>query len=591
MKFFYTLFAISIFFLNGIFAQVYNNPGDTIITCSGTFYDSGGELGNYLNGESITTTFCPANAGEKIILDFYLFEIESFFDSMTIYDGASTAAPLLGAYSGIESPGLVLATNATGCLTVHYTSDFSITDVGWAANVFCSDYATIHAISYYDLNQNQVQDNGEPTYNNANILLAPSGLVAYPNTGGGSTFYTAAGNYTVTYDLADPNWALSTDSASYFLSLGANEVDTVSFGVYPTQMVSEQIAFINSPPARCNEDIIFDISTQNTGTTITSGIMWFAVDTNTTTVNFITPPDTIVPPNLYGWNFTDLYPGQTFGIQIEIGIPGPLDFQLGDLLNFEAYVNYTDVNGTQTSSIFEYHTEVQCSFDPNDKLVFPSRNTDFPVNYTLFDESLYYTVRFQNTGNAEAYDVVIKDTLDANLDWTTFQFLGSSHADVLTTTMDEDGILTFDFTDIFLPDSTSNFEGSQGYVSYLIKANSGLAENTIIENSAGIYFDFNPPVITNTTENVMVSVLPTISTTSPEDVPEIIIIPNPNTGLFEISGIAQGDYTILNTAGQVIQVGQLSNNVSIDISAVPQGVYFISIQMDEQTVVKRVVKL
>ena len=89
----------------------------------------------------------------------------------------------------------------------------------------------------------------------------------------------------------------------------------------------------------------------------------------------------------------------------------------------------------------------------------------------------------------------------------------------------------------------------------------------------------------------MVSELPTISTTTPDALPEISIFPNPNTGLFEISGIAQGDYNILNTAGQVIQRGQLTGNSSIDIADAPQGVYFISIKIDEQAVVKRLVKL
>ena len=125
----------------------------------------------------------------------------------------------------------------------------------------------------------------------------------------------------------------------------------------------------------------------------------------------------------------------------------------------------------------------------------------------------------------------------------------------------------------------------------MIDANPGLAENTIIENSAGIYFDLNPPVITNTTENVMVSALPTISTESADALPEISIFPNPNTGLFEISGIAEGDYSILNTAGQVIQRGRLSSSMSIDMTDAPQGVYFISITVGKQVIVKRMVKM
>ncbi len=454
----------------------------------------------------------------------------------------------------------------------------------------CSNLTSLQSHTFYDINQNQIKDNDEPNYNDTPVLIEPGSLAFFPNTANGSVFIVEPGNYTATYQ-AIPGWELTTDSASYFLSLTENETDTIYFGIYPLQSASEQLAYINAPPARCNEIIAFDISTKNLGTTITNGTLWLEVDNNVSAVDFIDVPDITVPPNRYGWNFTDLYPSQTFSRQISIGIPGPPDFPLGDLLNFDAYAQYNDVNGAHVSPLFEYHTEVQCSFDPNDKLVNPDRTDEFEENYTLFDESLFYTVRFQNTGNAVAYDVFIKDTLDANLDWSTFQLLGSSHIDKLVTTMDNDGILTFDFQNIFLPDSTSNFEASNGYVSYLIKPLSGLIEETVIENSAGIYFDLNPPVITNTTENVMVSELPVVSTTEPDGFSGFAIIPNPNSGLFEVVGIAKGDYNILNTKGQVIQSGRLENGNSIDISAMPQGVYFISLIVEEQAVVKSIVKL
>jgi len=154
-----------------------------------------------------------------------------------------------------------------------------------------------------------------------------------------------------------------------------------------------------------------------------------------------------------------------------------------------------------------------------------------------------YTIRFQNTGNDVAYDVVIRDTLDTNLDLESFNVLGSSHADKLQTNMTEEGILTFEFRNIFLPDSTSNLEGSQGYVTYMINAIDGLAENTPISNSAGIYFDLNPPILTNTTQNVMVSELPVVSNTSPDKLPDFTITPNPSTGIFRVNGIPQGSST------------------------------------------------
>ena len=72
--------------------------------------------------------------------------------------------------------------------------------------------------------------------------------------------------------------------------------------------------------------------------------------------------------------------------------------------------------------------------------------------------------------------------------------------------------------------------------------------------------------------------------------PQVSISPNPGRGIFNI-GLSQGTYQILNTAGQVIQTGNLKNNTQIDISHEPKGVYFISITIDDYSIIERIVKI
>ncbi len=450
----------------------------------------------------------------------------------------------------------------------------------------CDDVASVNSTVFYDLNNNQVQDNGEPPFEGAALLVDPDEFTAY-----GSTFYLLSGNYTITYDENyTPDWVLTTSPSSYSLNLAEGDVADVTFGVQPTQQISELQALGVSPFTRCNEIITFDFEVKNTGTTLTSGTLWVSIDPNVTSMNFINPPDQTIAPNLYGWNFTDLYPSQVFTQQVELGIPGPPDFPVGDLLYFDTYADYTDVNGTQTSPVHEYHPTVFCGYDPNDKLVQPDRTNIFPENYTLFGEKLIYTVRFQNTGNDVAYDVEIQDMLDLNLDPGSFQILSSSHMDVLSTKLDTDGLITFTFTDIFLPDSTSNFDASQGYVTYSIDHNPGLAENTIISNFADIYFDANPPITTNTTENVLVSEFPTVSIDQPVIADKISIVPNPNNGYFEVKGVNEGTYMITNTAGQILKQGDFENENMINIQNLPAGIYLINIETKGEFLTKRVVR-
>ena len=118
---------VVIFFLSlslGVFSQSYNNPGGTINTCSGTFYDTGGASGDYSDYEWVITTIC-SNAGNCIVVDFTSFNVENGWDDMIIYDGPSTASTVIGTYTGTNSPGTI--TSTTGCLTFDFYSDNSTT--------------------------------------------------------------------------------------------------------------------------------------------------------------------------------------------------------------------------------------------------------------------------------------------------------------------------------------------------------------------------------------------------------------------------------------------------------------------------------
>jgi len=107
----------------------------TITTCSAFFYDSGSGLGNYGNNENNTTTFCSANAGEQVIVDFSNF-LTSNNDILTIYDGPNSSYPIIGTYSGATSPGTIGSTN--GCLTFVFTSNATTVNTGWSASVSCA---------------------------------------------------------------------------------------------------------------------------------------------------------------------------------------------------------------------------------------------------------------------------------------------------------------------------------------------------------------------------------------------------------------------------------------------------------------------
>ncbi len=121
-------------------AQIYLMGNSSISTCGGTFYDSGGAGANYSNNENSTITFCSANAGSCIKLQFTSFDTELGLDFITIYDGPNTSSTLLGVFTGTTLPGAF--TSSTGCITINFQSDATVKRAGWEALISCVNCST-----------------------------------------------------------------------------------------------------------------------------------------------------------------------------------------------------------------------------------------------------------------------------------------------------------------------------------------------------------------------------------------------------------------------------------------------------------------
>ncbi|MEP2937135.1 MAG: gliding motility-associated C-terminal domain-containing protein [Gilvibacter sp.] len=125
-------------------AQDINMTNGTFNQCSGTFYDSGGPGAPYANGESFVLTICDDGSGGILQLDFLAFTTETPNDVLTIYDGADTTAPVIGDYSGTNSPGIVRPSpsNPSGCLTFEFVSNEFFSSTGWEAVISCCQEIT-----------------------------------------------------------------------------------------------------------------------------------------------------------------------------------------------------------------------------------------------------------------------------------------------------------------------------------------------------------------------------------------------------------------------------------------------------------------
>ncbi len=145
-------------FSTGAVISNLNMTTETIVSCNGFFYDSGGESNTYSNNEDFTLTLFPSTPEGKVSIAFTSFNLESGCDFLSIYDGTMETSNLIGSYSGSQLPPEAIATNDEGMLTVRFTSDGSYVESGWNATINCqglSSYEVTFKIK--DPNNNPIE--------------------------------------------------------------------------------------------------------------------------------------------------------------------------------------------------------------------------------------------------------------------------------------------------------------------------------------------------------------------------------------------------------------------------------------------------
>jgi uncharacterized repeat protein (TIGR01451 family) len=214
---------------------------------------------------------------------------------------------------------------------------------------------------------------------------------------------------------------------------------------------------------------------------------------------------------------------------------------------------------------------VSCAYDPNDKT---ELTTLFTNNQYQIGQGLEYLVRFQNTGNAPATNIHIVDQLSTNLDLSTFEMIDASHEQHYS--LSSSGELIVYFDNIMLADSFSNEIASHGFFKYRIQPVYTEEQGQEIYNTAFIYFDQNPPVLTNTTHNAITVLSVTDALAESKS---ITLFPNPNQGSFTIHAphVKSWQVEIWDIYGQLVWQEQWqgdTHKVALDSAA---GIYLVKV--------------
>jgi uncharacterized repeat protein (TIGR01451 family) len=226
-----------------------------------------------------------------------------------------------------------------------------------------------------------------------------------------------------------------------------------------------------------------------------------------------------------------------------------------------------------------YCGQVTAPVDPNDKTGYPLGQTE--EYYIQPNQQLQYVIRFQNVGTDTAFTVVVRDTLDIDLNIFTVTPGVASHP--YTFKMYGPSVLEWTFEDIQLPDSTTNSEGSNGFLTFHVDQVPDLAPGTVINNDADIYFDFELPITTNTTVHKIFEGF--VEVLNIEDFTiegkEIFMYPNPTTNLITIQSESamNNKFKIFDQQGREVMNGKLTGkNTEVSLGKLSRGTYTIQIE-------------
>lgn len=426
------------------------------------------------------------------------------------------------------------------------------------------------------------QISGTVKYNTANDNCV-SGLAFRDrnvNTTDGTTTYGTYSSANGAYKIYIPNTGNFTTTANLNGNFSSNpaSVATVSSGQNnnynadfcigsATNFTDLNVVLCPLDHPRPGFDSQYRLVYTNYGSTNLNGSIQLTFDNSKISLLSANPVQNNLTSNVITWNYTNLLPFEKRYINISFNTFAPPVANDGDALTFTTVANPIAGDNFPTNNTFVLNQNFVNAFDPNDKTVLEGAT----IPEAQVGNYLHYVTRFQNTGSAAATTVVIKETLDADLDWTTFEPLAASHD--YNIQVKNGNALTYTFSNIGLINSSANEAQSHGFMAYKIKPKAGFTFGDVASSKSDIYFDYNPPIITNNV-NTELSTLQTSNFSSET----LNIYPNPASDRIYISdrSLQNADYQIADISGKIIAKGKFTGEY-IPVNQFEKGIYFLKI--------------
>jgi hypothetical protein len=530
-----------------------------------TITDAGGPTDTYNNNLDQTVTLTPSDNTKKLQLNFSAFNIEAVYDFLYVYDGPNTSSTLLATLNGTSLPAAITATNASGQLTLRFTSDISGLRAGFSATVTsitaCTTPTTGGTIS---------ADKSLTTVNDV-VTLTTSG-----NSGTITKLEFSYNNFTsIAGTIANP-------ANPYAIALNVQQSNvyfrtTSKDGTCPEGLSNIVNITLKSAPAYSSgivdDDHITNVTFSDLNNTSTND--GDAYSDYTSIIANVTKGE---PYNLSVTATNTLNPGQGYAAWIDWNGDGI--FQNTENVLLKPTANSTSQNLTIPSDAVTGDVLMRVLSVWNST---PNIDAYYSVGYG-YGEIEEYTVRISNPISLPVELISFNATCSDEgilINWKTASEHNSSH---FTLEKSRDGE---DWTQIYTEQTAGNSNQLITYNFTDIKSINGLNYYRLQQYDLdGVYETFGPISVDCLTENSGY----------------FSVFPNPSSTLFSVmlnNDLLIGDATLLikNKLDKEVYVKSIKvepgiNLYSIDKLDLSAGVYYISIVNNNYTsgVLKQIIR-
>lgn len=564
-----------------------------LTTINSTYQDLNGD-GITNVGDVVNYTYSITNIGSTAVSTISVSSTEVNINGgppiPLLNPGANNNTTYTGVHvitqEDINNGSVVVAVQTNGTLT---GNPISITTMD-TQNLNIANGIQLNA--FIDYNGNGTQENGEPNflYGSFQYQLNDNGTTHNIISSNG-IHYLYETNPTNSYDFGftiNPAYAAqySVTPASFSNITVPNGSGIVTYNFAVTQIPYSDLgiavySWIPPRPGFTYENYITYFNYGNQ--TIASGTVTFTKASNVSILT-VTPSGSTPTAGGFTYNFTNLIPGESRTIAVTMQVPTIPTVSLGDLVTNMASISIpsNDINVNNNSSSLTQ--TIVGSYDPNDK----AESHGPQIQHSTFSANDYltYTIRFENTGTAEAINIRVNDVLDADLDETTVRMVAASHPYVLDRVGSN---LTWRFDGVNLePSIPGNSVIGHGYIVFQVKPKAGFVIGDVIPNTANIYFDFNPAIVTNTwtTEFVLQLSNPDFTAMNFD------YYPNPVKNSLTISSETFIDqveiYSVLGQKVKSVKVDGIQTE--INLSELTRGMYFVKVTNAGQEKTVKIIK-